>query len=101
LPQLKNSLFAAIHPFLTLARQWAHRHSKGVTGVVAALTLFSGGAYAVASVVVSLGPDVAQLPVREVSETVTPLPLQAQAEQLDAHRFNLYRSTVTRATDTA
>jgi hypothetical protein len=52
-------------------------------------------------VVVSLGPDVAQLPVREVSETVTPLPLQAQAEQLDAHRFNLYRSTVTRATDTA
>lgn len=98
---MKNSLFAAIHPFLTLARQWAHRHSKGVTGVVAALTLFSGGAYAVASVVVSLGPDVAQLPVREVSETVTPLPLQAQAEQLDAHRFNLYRSTVTRATDTA
>ena len=77
------------------------RHAKAMLGVVAAVLLLSGGAYAVASVVVSLGPDVAHLPIHEVVETVTPLPLQPQAAALDSHRFSLYRSDISRSTDTA
>jgi len=68
---------------------------------VAALLLLSGGAYAVASAVISLAPDVAQLPTHEVSEAVTPLPLQPQADALEAYPFQLYRSDVSRSNDTA
>ena len=69
--------------------------------VAAVLLLGGGGAYAVASAVVSLGPDVAQLPVREIREVVAPLDLAPQSEVLDLHRFRLFRSDQTRATDTA
>jgi murein DD-endopeptidase MepM/ murein hydrolase activator NlpD len=98
---LKNSLFAAINAFLTFSRQWVLRHPERVTGALAIVLLSSGGAYALASAVVALGPDVAQLPTREVSEPVMPLPLQAQADALHAHRFSLYRSDVSRSSDTA
>ena len=59
--------------------------------------LLGAGGFATAS----LAPDAAALPVRQVLESVTPLPLQAQAELLDTHAFRLYRSDVTRATDNA
>jgi len=69
--------------------------------VAAALLLGGGGAYAVASAVVSLGPDAEQLPVQEIREVVTPLALAPQSEALDVHRFRLFRSDLTRSTDTA
>ncbi len=56
-----------------------------------------GGAFAVASLV----PDVADLPVREVVEAVQPLPYGPQAALLDVHSFNLFRSDVSRSTDSA
>ena len=56
-----------------------------------------GGAFAVAS----LAPDAADLPVREVVEAVQPLPYEPQAALLDVHSFNLFRSDVTRSTDSA
>ncbi len=65
------------------------------------MLLFSGGAYAIAAAVVTLAPDASRLPVREVTEALSPLPLDSQAQALDVYRFNLYRSDVTRATDTA
>jgi len=98
---LKHGLFTAIHYVLTFARQFGLRHHQGLIATVAVLLLLSGGAYAVASVVVSLGPDVAQLPIHEVSEPVTPLPLQPQSEALDAHQVQLYRSDISRSSDTA
>jgi len=98
---LKNRLFTALKACLTFARQIGQRYAKAMMGVVAAVLLLSGGAYAVASVVVSLGPDVAHLPIHEVVETVTPLPLEPQAAALDSHHFSLYRSDVSRSTDTA
>ena len=71
-------------------------HPKHVTALVAALLLGGGGgAYAVAS----LGPDASAMPVREVLQAVQPLPLKEQAEALDAHSFKLFRSEVTRASD--
>ncbi len=56
-----------------------------------------GGAFAVAS----LAPDAADLPVREVVEAVQPLPYEPQAALLDVHSFNLFRSDVSRSTDSA
>lgn len=74
------------------------RHPKRLTAVVAALLLCGGGgAFAVAS----LAPDPSDLPVREVTHAVEPLPLQAQIEALDVHRFNLYRTETTRSSDSA
>ncbi len=74
------------------------RHPKRLTTVLAALMLGGGGgAFAVASLV----PDVADLPVREVVEAVQPLPYGPQAALLDVHSFNLFRSDVSRSTDSA
>lgn len=72
-------------------------HPRQITALVAAFLLCGGGgAYAVAS----LGPDAAALPVRQVLEAVEPLPLGAQVEALDAHRFSLFTTESIRATDT-
>lgn len=67
----------------------------------ALLLLGGGGAYAVATAVVSLAPDAALLPVREVSESVQPLALAAQSEVLGETRLTLFRSDITRSSDTA
>lgn len=56
-----------------------------------------GGAFAVAS----LAPNVDDMPVRELIYSVEPLPLAEQAEALEVHRFNLYRTETTRSSDTA
>ncbi len=76
--------------------------SRKLLAVVGAILLLGGGgAYAVATAVVSLAPDAALLPVREVSESVQPLSLAAQAETLDTTRLTLFRSDTTRSSDTA
>jgi murein DD-endopeptidase MepM/ murein hydrolase activator NlpD len=74
------------------------RHPKRITSALAAILLSGGGA---AFAVASLAPDASQIPVREVLESVQPLPLQAQTEALDVHSFKLFRSDSTRANDTA
>jgi murein DD-endopeptidase MepM/ murein hydrolase activator NlpD len=74
------------------------RHPKHITFALAAILLSGGGA---AFAVASLAPDASQIPVREVLESVQPLPLQAQTEALDVHSFKLFRSDSTRANDTA
>jgi murein DD-endopeptidase MepM/ murein hydrolase activator NlpD len=51
--------------------------------------------------VAPLAPDAADLPVAEVVEVVRPLAMAQQTDALLAHRFNLYRTEVTRSTDTA
>lgn len=87
---------------MTWTSQLVERHPKRVMGVIASVLLLGGGAaYGVASAVVSLAPDAALLPVHEVRETVEPLALESQAEVLDVHRFRLFRSDLSRTTDTA
>ncbi|WP_295960589.1 M23 family metallopeptidase [Rhodoferax sp.] len=74
------------------------RHPKRLTALVAAFLLGGGGgAFAVAS----LGPDAADLPVHQISEAVQPLALQEQANALNTHTFNLFRTETTRSSDTA
>ena len=65
---------------------------------VAAMSLLTGGgAFAVASLV----PDASQLPTKTVIQEVQALALDAQQDALSAFSFNLYRSEVTRSSDTA
>jgi len=57
----------------------------------------AGGAFAVAS----LGPDAADLPVSNYTESVAVPSLQSQAEALDLRDLKLLRSDTTRAADSA
>lgn len=49
--------------------------------------------------VAPLAPDAADLPVVQVVERVEPLPVRSQADVLLDHRFSLYRTEVTRSSD--
>lgn len=83
-----------------LASRLAHTfktYPKQITAAIGSLLLCAGGgAFAVAS----LGPDVADLPVQQVLEAVQPLAYADQVEALDTHDFTLFRTELTRASDT-
>ncbi|MBB1602982.1 M23 family metallopeptidase [Variovorax sp. UMC13] len=83
-----------------LASRVAHTfrtYPKHIAGAIGALLLCAGGgAFAVAS----LGPDVADLPVQQVLEAVKPLVADDQVEALDNHDFTLFRTELTRSSDT-
>ena len=92
-PSLKQGLITVGNTLLSLVQ----KHPRRVSSTVAALLLCGGGgAFAVAS----LGPDPAELPVQTVLEAIETLPVDAQALALDGHRFNLFRSELTRSSDT-
>jgi len=92
---LKNGLIAAGEQLLSRAAHAVEQHPKHVTVLIAAL-LLGGGSFAVAS----LEPQPEQITVRQVVEAVETLPLQPQSQALDGHSFNLFRTELTRATDT-
>lgn len=74
------------------------RHPKRLTGSLAALLLGTG---VTAFGVAPMAPDAADLPVRQVLESVQPLPTGSQIEALGDFSFNLYRTEATRSSDTA
>ena len=88
--------FAVVPRFFASARLVVARHPKRIIATVAALLLGAGG-YAFAS----LAPNASDLQVREVLESVQPQPLQAQTDLLENHAFRLYRSDLTRSSDSA
>jgi len=94
---LKNGLVAAGEQLFARAAHALEHHPKHVTAVLAALMLGGGGA---AFAVASLDPDPSTIPVRQVLESVQPLPVQDQQQALDVFSFNLFRSELTRASDT-
>ena len=94
---MKNGLIVATEKLLSRAAHALEHHPKHVTALVAALMLGGGGgAFAVAS----LDPDPSTVQVRQVLESVQPLAVTEQVQALDVHSFNLFRSDVTRASDT-
>ena len=74
------------------------KHPKRITGALAVLLLGTG---VTAFGVAPLAPDASDLPVTQVVEAVQALPWQAQSESLSNQRFNLFRTEVSRSTDTA
>lgn len=83
---------------LAAASQTFQNYPKRITAVIAALMLGGGGgAFAVAS----FGPDAAELPVREVLESVQALAVPDTDSLSALQPLNLFRSELTRSTDTA
>jgi murein DD-endopeptidase MepM/ murein hydrolase activator NlpD len=93
---LKNGFTTAGEKFLLRAAHALRHPPKHVFTAIAALMLGGGGA---AFAVASLGPDPSDLPVRQVLEAVQPLPLEQQSEALEAYDLNLFRSDMTRSSD--
>ncbi|MBA4328871.1 MAG: peptidase M23 [Polaromonas sp.] len=75
-----------------------HRHPKRITGTLAALLLGTG---VTAFGVAPLAPDAADLPVRQVLESVQALPTDTQSDILGEFRYSLFRTETTRSSDTA
>lgn len=76
----------------------AQKHPRRITAAVAALLLTGGGgAFAVAA----FAPDAADLPVRQISYPVESLADGTALDALQAPGFSLYRSELTRSSDTA
>ena len=93
-----NRLVNVINASLAISSRSLQQYPKRITAVIAALMLGGGGgAYAVAS----FAPDASDLPVREVQEFVQALPSNAAADDLNIHQFKLFRSDITRSSDTA
>ncbi len=51
--------------------------------------------------IASLAPDASDLAVSQITESVEPLPIQAQIDELAEHALRLYRSDLTRSSDSA
>ncbi|MBI2751666.1 MAG: M23 family metallopeptidase [Burkholderiales bacterium] len=95
---MKHRLIQAAEESFAFAAGLVQRHPKQVSIAIATLLLGGAGAtYAVAS----LAPDAAELSVRTVVEDVTPLPYVAPIDSVQAQAQRLYRSDLTRSTDTA
>lgn len=78
--------------------QLLRRHPKRITSTLAVLLLGTG---VTAFGVAPLAPDAADLPVRQILEAVQSLPTETQTEALGGFQFKLFRSEITRSTDTA
>ena len=84
--------------YISLASDLLHRHPRRIATATAAILLCGTGAtFAVAN----LAPQMPNIPAHTVVETVTPLSATRQIEALDVQAMRLYRSDVTRSTDTA
>ena len=94
---MTHTLFPTGRALWSATTQTLAPHAKWMSGVVAALILGTGGG---ALALVNLGPDVDQVPVQQVLETVQ-LPTAIAEMALPAQTLTLYRSDVTRNTDTA
>jgi murein DD-endopeptidase MepM/ murein hydrolase activator NlpD len=95
---LINGILAAEEALASRVAYTFRTYPRQITAAIAALLLSAGGgAFAVAS----LGPDAAELPVKQVFEAVTPRSFADQVEALDTHGFTLFRTEITRSSDTA
>lgn len=90
----KNNLAYGLQAVTQLVRT----HPKRITSTLAVLLLGTG---VTAFGVAPLAPDAADLPVRQILESVQSLPTEVQTEALGSFQFKLFRSETTRSTDTA
>ncbi|HMA06797.1 MAG TPA: M23 family peptidase, partial [Ramlibacter sp.] len=94
----KNGWIAVGEKLVSSAAHALEHHPKKVTALIAALLLGGGGA---AFAVASLDPLPDSVQVRQVLESVQPLPVEDQVNALDLRDINLFRTEITRANDTA
>lgn len=92
-----NPLFSAGQRLYGTAARWLAQHPKQITVALTSVLLGGGGA---AFAIASLTPDVSELAVQQVLETVQPQ-LNADTQALLTVPLQLYRSDITRSNDTA
>ena len=93
-----DSLDNAVTSAATRVTRFVRKHPRGLTGaVLTGLTGFAVTAFGIAP----LAPDASELPKRWISETVTAPNIQAQLDALAEHELELYRTDLTRSSDTA
>lgn len=92
------SIDRAATALLTRSAAFASAHSRSL-GLSLAVLL--AGFAATAWGIAAKGPDASDLPRRLVTESVTPEDVQSQLEALAEHELQLYRSDLTRSSDTA
>ena len=106
LPSAVNAWLSAGGQLIQTQLRRNPKRLTGLTGLIAALTLSgAGGAFAIAS----MAPDASDLPVRQVMEAIEPVSAAnaalasgaAQDAALTSQPLTLFRSDVTRASDTA
>jgi len=96
---LITSLTARGQAFIDQSAQFLAQHPKHITAIVAALLMGGGGG---ALALASFAPDAADLPVRQVTESVQPaFNISDLADTAAPAPLNLYRSDITRSSDTA
>lgn len=82
---------------LSSVESFAARHPRALTAsVVTALSCFAVTAFGIAP----LAPDAAALPKRTLVETLQTPSIEAQLDELAAHRIGLTRAEATRSSDT-
>ena len=92
-----TGIVSTANELLSQARRVIQTHPKHLTAAIAALLLGGGGgAFALAN----FAPDASNLAVREVVESVQTLPLHTAAD-MGLQPLTLYRSDITRSSDTA
>ena len=95
---MKNELTQAAQDALTFAAQIVQRHPRRLVAAMAALLLTGTGfTFAVAN----LAPDATTIPVRTVVEAIALQPSSSMANATGVQDLRLYRSDITRSTDTA
>ena len=96
---LNNGFFASGRAQFSRALRAVEQRPRRVTALLVTLLLSGGGgAFAVAS----LAPDAADLPVRMIVEAVAPSPGSLHGDDaVEAEPLRLYRSEITRSTDSA
>lgn len=95
---MKLRLTQVAETLLSFGTEIVQQYPKQLTLAMTALLLGGAGAtFAVAN----LAPDAADLPVRTLVQDVQTLSLADQADELDSHTQRLYRSDISRSTDTA
>ncbi|HEX6361498.1 MAG TPA: peptidoglycan DD-metalloendopeptidase family protein [Albitalea sp.] len=96
-----NSLDPVDRAWAAVLQRTGHFVARHPRGISAAVLLALAGCAATAFGIAPLAPDAADLPSRIVTESVTPEDIDSQLEALAEHELALYRSDLTRATDTA
>lgn len=91
-----NGILAAEELLASRVAYTFRTYPKQITAVIAA-ALLSAGTLAVAS----LGPDASDLPVQQILEATAPQSFADQSASLENFSFTLFRTDVTRSSDTA
>lgn len=96
-----KSLESLDHALAAVIAQTGHFVSAHPRRLSAAVMLSLAGFGVTAFGIAPMAPDAADIPKRLVTETVTPDGIQSQLEALAEHELQLYRTDLTRTSDTA